>query len=131
MDPRDYPPSWRPPGPGESPPVSTGPESRDRGLRHVRRLSNWTAAALVAATAATAGYFAWAAHPRTAQSATVTTGAQSRAPSPGQPCVTVPVATSGGSGVTTTTPVRTCGPAGTGTRPAVIYVKVGERGDDG
>ena len=110
--------------------MSTGPESRDRGLRHVRRLSTWTAAALVSATAVTAGYFARAAHPGTAQSATVTSGTQSQAPSPGQPCVTVPVATSGGSGVTTTTPVRTCGPAGTGTSPAVTYAQSGERGDD-
>ena len=131
MDPRDHPRSWRRlPGPGESPHAGTGPESRDRGLRYVRRLSNWTAAALVAATAATAGYFAWAAHPGTAQSATVTSGTQSQAPSPGQPCVTVPVATSGGSGVTTMTPASACGPAGTGTSPAVTYVKSGERGDD-
>ena len=130
MDPRDYPPSWRPPGPGESPPVSTGPESRDRGLRHVRRLSNWTAAALVAATAATAGYFAWAAHPGTAQSATVTTGAQSRAPSPGQPCVTVPVATSGGSGVPTATVPSSCAVGQNGTSPAAGHVPSYEGRDD-
>jgi hypothetical protein len=130
MDPQDTS-SWRRlPGPGESPPAGTGPEGRDRGIRRVQRLSNWTAAALVAATAVTAGFFARAAHPGTARPATVATGAQSRAPSPGQPCVTVPVATSGGSGVTTTTPVRTCGPAGNGTRPVVIYVKSGERGDN-
>jgi hypothetical protein len=130
MDPQDTS-SWRRlPGPGEPPPASTGPQDRDRGIRRVQRLSNWTAAALVAATAVTAGFFARAAHPGTAQSATMTAGAQSRAPSPGQPCITVPVATSGGSGVTTTTRVRTCGPAGTGTRPVVIYVKSGERGDN-
>jgi hypothetical protein len=122
MDPQDMS-SWRRlPGPGEP------PSPKDRGIRYVRRLSNWTAAALVAATAVTAGYFArGSAH--TAQPAATVTGAKAQAPASGQPCVTVPVATSGGSGVTTQAPVRTCGPAGSGTRPVVIYVKSGERGD--
>ncbi len=130
MDPHDT--SWqRLPGTGEPPAADPRAESRDRGFRHVRRLSNWTAAALVAATAVTAGYFARGATVSAARNATaVTAGSQSAAPGTGQPCVTVPVATSGGSGVTTTTPVRTCGPAGTGTRPVVIYVKSGERGDN-
>lgn len=122
MDPQDQS-SWRRlPGPAESRP------SRDRGLRHVRRLSGWTAVALVAATAATAGYFGRGSA-STAKPATVVSGAPSTAAKPGQPCVTVPVATSGGSGVTTQVPVRTCAPGVTGTRPIVIYVKSGERGD--
>ncbi len=125
MDPQDQS-SWRRlPGPAESHP------SRDRGLRHVRRLSGWTAVALVAATAATAGYFGRgsAGSAGSARPASAVTGAPSAAAKPGQPCVTVPVATSGGSGVTTQLPVRTCAPGATGTRPIVIYVKPGERGD--
>lgn len=114
--------SWRRlPGPGE-------PPRRDRGIRYVRRLSNWTAAALVAATAVTAGYFAQGgAH--TSQPAAAVAGAKSKVPGAGQPCVTVPVATSGGSGVTTSKPASTCVPGGNGTRPVVVYVKSGERGD--
>jgi hypothetical protein len=128
MDPHDQS-SWRRlPGPGESPAAGAGRGYRDRGLRHVRRLSNWTAVALVAATAATAGYFARGS-PSTARPAAVVTNPLSTAAKPGQPCVTVPVATSGGSGVTTQVPVRTCAPGATGTRPIVIYVKSGERGD--
>ena len=137
MDPQDQS-SWRRlPGPGESPPVGAGRGYRDRGLRHVRRLSNWTAVALVATTAATAGYFARG-RPSTARPAiyagyevsifkarpaAVVASPPSTAAKPGQPCVTVPVATSGGSGVTTQIPVRTCAPGATGTRPIVIYVK--------
>ena len=127
MNPQDQSAWGRLPGPGEPPSAGRGPESRDRGIRYVRRLSNWTAAALVAATAVTAGYFA-----RTtghAPPAPTVAGAQSGVASSRQPCVTVPVATSGGSGVSTQLPVRTCGPAGTGSRPVVIYVKSGERGD--
>src|SRR5689334_13137462 len=106
MDPQDRS-SWRRlPGPGEPAPREARARSRDRGLRHVRRLSNWTAVGLVAATAAAAGYFAQA-HPGAQQPASVT---GSRAPAPGtstgQPCVTTPVAVSGGSGVTTTVPAQ-------------------------
>ena len=131
MDPQD-PSSWRRlPGPGEPAPDEARARSRDRGLRHVRRLSNWTAVTLIAATAVTAGYFARA-HPGPQQSAPVA-GSHSRAPasSSGQPCVTAPVAVSGGSGVTTTTvPAQSCAPGTGGTRPAVVYVKQGEgRGD--
>jgi hypothetical protein len=108
--------------PGEPPPP------RDRGIRYVRRLSNAAAAALVAATALTAGYFArGSAHP--APPAAAVAGVKSQAQGPGKPCVTVPVATSGGSGVTTSTPALPCVPGGNGTRPVVVYVKSGERGD--
>ncbi len=129
MDPQETSPRRRLPGAGE-PPAGTGPESRDRGLRYVRRLSNWTAAALVVTTAVTAGYFARGATVAAGRPAATVTGAQPGTPAARQPGVTVPVATSGGSGVTTMTPVRTCGPAGGGNRPVVIYVKSGERGDN-
>lgn len=130
MDPQDRS-SRRLPGPGEPAPQEARARSRDRGLRHVRRLSNWAAVALVAATAAAAGYFAQA-HPSAQQPASV---AGSRAPAPGtstgQPCVTTPVAVSGGSGVTTTVPAQSCAPGtGGGSRPPVVYVQQGEdRGD--
>jgi hypothetical protein len=139
MDPQD-PSTWRrlpgarkswsaSAGPGESPSGRAEPGSRDRGIRQVRRLSNWTAAALVAATAVTAGYFA-----RTSVSAsrpaTTVIGSQSAAPNSRQPCVTVPVATSGGSGVSPRMPVRACASGANGTRPVVVYVNSGEgRGD--
>jgi hypothetical protein len=127
MDPQD-PLSWRLPGPEEPSLDEARAESRVRGIRHVRRLSNWTAAALVAATAVTAGYFAHASArgPRPAAAA----GSQSQAPNSRQPCVTVPVATSGGSGVTTTAPALSCAPGTNGTRPAVVPVNSGEGGGD-
>jgi len=80
--------------------------SRDQGVRRVRRMSNWTAAALVACVAVTTGYFAHAATVASQQAGspgTVSTG------QPGQPGTTAPghkstlthpVVTSGGSGVT-------------------------------
>lgn len=131
MDPQDQPSRRRLRGPGDPAPQQARARSRDHGIRQVRRLSNWTAVVLVAATAVTAGYFARA-HPGTQQPASVT-GASSQVPRtiPGAPCVTVPVAVSGGSGVTTSVPAQSCAPgAGGGTRPAVVDVKLGEdRGD--
>lgn len=84
---------------------------RASGLVQVRRWSNWTAAALIAATALTTGYLArasvQAAAPAAATSvAGATVGTH-------QPCISVPVATSGGSGVTSQTVVQSCGTAGT------------------
>jgi hypothetical protein len=125
MDPQD-PSSWRRlPGLGEPFPDEPRTGSRDRGIRHVRSLSNWTAAALVAATAVTAGYFGRAS--ATAPRPAAVTGAQSQAPNSHQPCVTAPVATSGGSGVTTTVPAPSCATGTNGTRPAVVYA----HSDDG
>lgn len=70
---------------------------RDGGVRRVRHVSNWTAAALVAGVAAASGYFAHAA------TAPVVTGAMQPGTSvsgTGQKAtVTHPVVTSGGSGV--------------------------------
>ena len=123
MDQRD-PSLWRRlPGPGDAVPEEQADDERARarhhGLRQVRRLSNWTAAGLVAATAVTAGYFA-----RASTSASTSTSPQQAAPVSGshaktpassanQACttavttaVTAPVAVSGGSGVTTTVPSR-------------------------
>ena len=116
--------------------------SRDRGIRHVRRLSNWTAAALVAATAVTAGYFARAS--ASAPRPAAVTRAQSQVHSSHQACAAAPtapaapaapVAVSGGSGVTTTVPApsplsspsSSCAVGRSGTGPAVIYV----HSDDG
>ena len=131
MDPQD-PSSWRRlPGPGEPASQEARARSRNHGIRHVRRLSNWTAAALIAATAATAGAFAHA-HPG-AQRPPSVTGARAPAPgtSTGQPCVTAPVAVSGGSGVTTTVPARSCATGtGGGSGPTVVYVKQGEGRED-
>jgi hypothetical protein len=96
---------------------------RRGGLRQVRRLSNWTALALIASTAAATGYFARAgashASPYRAAGQAGATGATPSGRH--QACVTVPVATSGGSGVTRQAPARTCGTARNGS-PVVIYV---------
>lgn len=113
--------------------------SRARGLRQVRRWSNGTAAALIAATVLTTGYFARTGAPGTPWTPTAAvaagaTGATGIAGQPGtgagphRPCVSVPVATSGGSGVTRQTVIRSCG---TGTSvPVVISTgRAQERGD--
>jgi len=93
--------------------------ARAHGLRQVRRWSNWTAAALIAATVVTTGYFARASLPATATTAGtgVAAGQPGTAVGTHQPCVSVPVATSGGSGVTRQTVVRSCG---TGTSAPVV-----------
>lgn len=157
MDPQDPSSRRRLPGPGgAAPEEQAGGEqarARHRGLRHVRRLSNWTAVGLVAATAVAAGYFARAGTTASTspQQVTSVSGAQPAAPatSSSQACttaVTAPVAISGGSGVIATvpgqnTPVpgktapapgQTCAP-GTGSTPppAVVYAQPNEneRGD--
>ena len=97
-------------------PAMTG---RARGLRQVRRWSNWTAAALIAATVLTTGYSAQASQQAagTASAAGAAAGQQGTAAGSHQPCVSVPVATSGGSGVTKQTAVSSCG---TGTSAPVV-----------
>ncbi len=52
-------------------------ERRDTGVRQTRRISSWTAAALVAGVAASAGYFAHAAMPAGTTSGTSATGTAS------------------------------------------------------
>jgi hypothetical protein len=138
MDHGDPSPWRRLPGPRDAvPEEQAGSErarARHRGLRHVRRLSNWTAAGLVAATAVAAGYFAHASTSTSPQQAASVSGAQSKAPasSSNQACptaVTAPVAVSGGSGVTATVPSQTtpvpgqaCAPRmGSGAPPAAVY----------
>jgi len=163
MDHRD-PSLWRRlPGPEDAVPEGEADggraRARHRGLRQVRRLSNWTAVGLVAATAVTAGYFA-----RASTSASTGTSPQQAAPVSGphskvpasssnKACATAvttaviaPVAVSGGSGVTGTVPGQpapvpsqappvpgqTCAP-GTrgGVPPTVVYGESheNERGD--
>ena len=163
MDHRD-PSLWRRlPGPEDAVPEGQAGGERARarhhGLRQVRRLSNWTAAGLVAATAVTAGYFAHASTSAgtstSPQQATSVSGSHAKAPasSSHQACttavttaVTVPVAVSGGSGVTapvpsqappvpshaTPAPGKTCAPGTrSGVPPTVVYRESheNERGD--
>jgi len=97
-------------GPGRAGAGRAGP-GRASGLVQVRRWSNWTAAALIAATALTTGYLARASAPTVAPAAA--TAVAGAAAGTHQPCISVPVATSGGSGVTSQTVVRSCGTAGT------------------
>jgi hypothetical protein len=92
----------------------TGPAQarpgRASGLVQVRRWSNLTAAALIAGTALTTGYLARASVQAAAPAAA--TSVAGAAAGTHQPCISVPVATSGGSGVTRQTVVRSCGTAG-------------------
>ena len=163
MDHRD-PSLWRrQPGPEDAVPEGqAGGErgrARHRGLRQVRRLSNWTAAGLVAATAVTAGYFAHASTSTSTsgspQQAAPVNGSHPKAPAAGSKhacttavttAVTAPVAVSGGSGVTAPAPSqpapapsqpapapgRTCAPGPrSGVPPTVVYKAPheNERGD--
>lgn len=162
MDHRD-PSLWRrPPGPGDAVPEGQADgeraQARHRGLRQVRRLSNWTAAGLVAATAVTAGYFA---HVSTSASASAGTspqqpavgGARYKAPAAGSnhacstavtTALTVPVAVSGGSGVTapvpgppapvpgqTTVPGQPCAPGTRSTVPPTVVYKEPHENESG
>jgi len=148
MDHGDPSPWRRLPGPGDAVPEeqagSGRARARHRGLRHVRRLSNWTAVGLVAATAVTAGYFARAGTGTSSQQAASVSGSTSKAPAAGSShactaAVTKPVAVSGGSGVTSTVPSKAtpvsgqaCPPGtGSGAPPAVVYREPheNERGD--
>jgi hypothetical protein len=85
--------------------MDNGSLGRASGFRQVRRWSNWTAAALIGATALTTGYFARAtiaAAPAAAIPGIGGTAGQlgaSGVPGTPQPCVYVPVAVSGGSAV--------------------------------
>ena len=79
-------------------PESDGPEnSRAGGVRRVRRVSNWTAAALVVGTGAAVLGLAHSTLPSTANVPGVTGTSQGGG---AQPQVGHPVATSSGSGVT-------------------------------
>lgn len=89
--------------PGDTSPAWQAGMTRDSGIRRTRRASTWTAAALIAGVAATAGYFAHA------SPAATPTGVTTGAPATGtathhKACLAAPVATSGGSGVTAVMP---------------------------
>lgn len=95
------------PGFGSPDPDQTAP-TRGHGIRHVRRMSNWTAAALIAGTGAATIALAHNAVPSVVPqagttSATTGTGAAAPAHGSGGPQVTHSVATTSGSGVTVTT----------------------------
>jgi hypothetical protein len=121
----------------QDPPAARA-QARARGLRQVRRWSNGTAAALIAATVVTTGYFARASHSAagaasaagTGSAAGVTGGGPGTAASTHQPCVSVPVATSGGSGVTSQTVIRSCGPGTSTSVPVVITTGRTHEGGD-
>jgi hypothetical protein len=88
-------------------PSSRGVPRRD-GIRHARRMSNWTAAALIAGTGTAAVALAHQAHPATAAATPAGTAAGTTGTSAAAgPQVTHSVATTTASGVTVTTTTRT------------------------
>jgi hypothetical protein len=111
------------PGPGDSwqagPAELPGPPrpASGHGIRHIRRMSNWTAAALIVGTGAATVALAHQAMPAAApaSSAGAATGAGAAATGAGAtagatgPRAVRSVATTSGSGVTTTTTTRTVG----------------------
>jgi hypothetical protein len=106
----------RVPLPGFGDPVPPGPPATARrdGIRHARRMSNWTLAALIAGTGAATVALAHNALPAgttagtTAGTASTATGAGGAAVTNGHsPQVSHAVATTSGSGVTTTTTTHT------------------------
>ena len=88
-------------------PAPAGHErGRRDGIRHARRVSNWTAAALIAGTAAMAVGLAYQARPvqvPAARTAVQAAGPSACAQGGNAPQVTHSVATTSASGVTTTT----------------------------
>ena len=118
MDPdRDYRPGQVPlPGYGAPPgrpddPGGPAAPPRPDGVRHARRMSNWTLAALIAGTGAATVALAHHSFPGTASTATTsatTAGAgQAAVTTTGGPQVSHSVATSSGSGATVTTSTKT------------------------
>lgn len=96
------------PGSDSSAPASHSGQARKVGIRRVRRMSNWTAAALVVGTGATTLALAHHAFPigaPTAAAASSTTGVVTTAATQGTngPKVSHSVATTSASGVTVTT----------------------------
>ena len=100
---------WVPlPESSETAPADRTAQTRTEGIRHVRRMSNWTAAALIVGTGATTLALAHHAFPiaaPTASSASATTGVGTAAATNGTsgPQVSHSVATTSASGVTMTT----------------------------
>jgi hypothetical protein len=94
-------PAWR---------AGSAAPARTDGIRHVRRMSNWTAAALIAGTGGATVALAHQAFPHstTAAATASTTGTGTTAAhAAGGPSVGHSVATTSASGVTTTTTTRT------------------------
>ena len=96
------------PGFGDSGQVDRAARTRDDGIRRVRRMSNWTAAALIVGTGAATAALAHQAVPATVPAAitsSAATGAGAAVTTNGTsgPQVTHSVATTSGSGVTVTT----------------------------
>jgi hypothetical protein len=97
-------------------------------------MSNWTAAGLIAATAVTTGYLARGSvttgAAAGASAASAAGAASATASGSHRACITVPVATSGGSGVTRQAPVTTCRSGAAGSGPVVVYVTRPSNGGD-
>lgn len=97
------------PGPGEA--AGDARRARRDGVRHVRRMSNWTAAALVVGTGAAALALAHHAFPVAAPAASTASatgiGGTAVTSGAGGPQVSHPVATTSGSGVVVTTQTKT------------------------
>lgn len=99
-----YLPPSSPAGPDGQDAAAAGRWARNNGIRRVRTMSNWTAAALLVGTGATTVALATHSFPVGATTASTTSatnaaGAQTAA----APHVGGPVTTSGGSGATVTT----------------------------
>ena len=105
--------TWRVRLPGSSDPAPAGrpAPTRGDGIRQVRRMSNWTLAALIAGTGAATVALAHNAFPGAATSAgsasTARAGAAATTNGATGPQVTHSVATTSGSGVGTTTTTKT------------------------
>ena len=100
------------PGSSETVPADPAAQTRTEGIRRVRRMSNWTAAALIVGTGATTLALAHHAFPISApaaSSASTTTGVGTTAVTNGTsgPTVSHSVATTSGSGVVVTTTTHT------------------------
>ena len=83
---------------------------RRNGVRHARRMSNWTLAALIAGTGAATVALAHHAFPQvaaTAGASTAATGGQAAVSGASGPQVSHSVATTSGSGATVTTSTQT------------------------
>lgn len=108
--------------------MKTPHDSRHEGIRHARRISNWTAAFLLALTGGAAAALArQASHPAvTYSAATGGTTATGPAAAAGAPRVSHSVATTTPSGVTVTTTTQTVNG-----KTVVTRVRSGHpRGDD-
>jgi hypothetical protein len=97
------------PGPGDA--AAESRRARRDGVRHVRRMSNLTAAALIAGTGAATVALAHHAFPISAPAAAASTatgiGGAAVTNGAGGPQVSHPVATTSGSGVAVTTQTQT------------------------